>query len=104
MLVTDPQILFISPSTSVRYVRKEGEDLTLPCLLTDPDATDFTFRMDNGSAVPYGMNVTFDPRKGVLIRNVQPGYNADYICRARIKGVEKVSKIFSINIIPREFY
>uniref|UniRef100_A0A8C2JQW3 receptor protein-tyrosine kinase n=1 Tax=Cyprinus carpio TaxID=7962 RepID=A0A8C2JQW3_CYPCA len=101
VLVTDPQILFISPSTSVRYVRKEGEDLTLPCLLTDPDATDFTFRMDNGSAVPYGMNVTFDPRKGVLIRNVQPGYNADYICRARIKGVEKVSKIFSINIIPR---
>ncbi|XP_042626515.1 macrophage colony-stimulating factor 1 receptor [Cyprinus carpio] len=101
VFVRDPQILFISPSTSVRYVRKEGEDLTLPCLLTDPDATDFTFRMDNGSAVPYGMNVTFDPRKGVLIRNVQPGYNADYICRARIKGVEKVSKIFSINIIPR---
>uniref|UniRef100_A0A8C2Q0S1 receptor protein-tyrosine kinase n=1 Tax=Cyprinus carpio TaxID=7962 RepID=A0A8C2Q0S1_CYPCA len=93
--------VFVRGNTSVRYVRKEGEDLTLPCLLTDPDATDFTFRMDNGSAVPYGMNVTFDPRKGVLIRNVQPGYNADYICRARIKGVEKVSKIFSINIIPR---
>uniref|UniRef100_A0A672MY74 receptor protein-tyrosine kinase n=1 Tax=Sinocyclocheilus grahami TaxID=75366 RepID=A0A672MY74_SINGR len=101
VFVRDPRILFVSPSTSLRYVRKEGEDLTLPCLLTDPNATDFTFRMDNGSAVPYGMNVTFDPRKGVLIHNVHPGFNADYICGARIKGVEKVSKIFSINIIQR---
>uniref|UniRef100_A0A672SU60 receptor protein-tyrosine kinase n=1 Tax=Sinocyclocheilus grahami TaxID=75366 RepID=A0A672SU60_SINGR len=101
VLVADPRILFVSPSTSLRYVRKEGEDLTLPCLLTDPDATDFTFRMDNGSAVPYGMNVTFDPKKGVLIHNVQPGFNADYVCSARIRGVEKVSKIFSINIIQR---
>uniref|UniRef100_A0A672SU31 receptor protein-tyrosine kinase n=1 Tax=Sinocyclocheilus grahami TaxID=75366 RepID=A0A672SU31_SINGR len=101
VFVRDPRILFVSPSTSLRYVRKEGEDLTLPCLLTDPDATDFTFRMDNGSAVPYGMNVTFDPKKGVLIHNVQPGFNADYVCSARIRGVEKVSKIFSINIIQR---
>ncbi|XP_059372349.1 macrophage colony-stimulating factor 1 receptor [Carassius carassius] len=101
VFVRDNQILFVSPSTSLRYVRKEGEDLTLPCLLTNPDATDFTFRMDNGSAVPYGMNVTFDPKKGVLIRNVHPGFNADYVCSARIRGVRKMSKIFSINVIQR---
>ncbi|XP_043112984.1 macrophage colony-stimulating factor 1 receptor [Puntigrus tetrazona] len=101
VFVRDEQTLFVSPSTSLRYVRKEGEDLTLPCLLTDPGATHFSFRMDNGSAVPYGMNVTFDPQKGVLIRNVQPGFNADYVCSARIRGAEKVSKIFSINVIQR---
>uniref|UniRef100_A0A8C1GNS5 receptor protein-tyrosine kinase n=2 Tax=Cyprinus carpio TaxID=7962 RepID=A0A8C1GNS5_CYPCA len=101
VFVRDPRILFVSPSTSLRYVRKEGEDLTLPCLLTDPDATDFIFRMDNGSAVPYGMNVTFDPKKGVLIRNIHPGFNADYVCSARIRGARKFSKIFSINVIQR---
>nr|AAK15303.1 receptor tyrosine kinase Fms [Danio nigrofasciatus] len=101
VFVRDSRVLFVSPSSSLRYVRKEGEDLLLPCLLTDPDATDFTFRMDNGSAAPYGMNATFDPRKGVLIRNVHPGFNADYICSARIGGAEKVSKIFSINVIQR---
>uniref|UniRef100_A0A8C1F039 receptor protein-tyrosine kinase n=1 Tax=Cyprinus carpio carpio TaxID=630221 RepID=A0A8C1F039_CYPCA len=101
VFVRDPRILFVSPSTSLRYVRKEGEDLTLPCLLTDPDATDFIFRMDNGSAVPYGMNVTFDPKKGALIRNVHPGFNADYVCSARIRGARKFSKIFSINVIQR---
>ncbi|KTF73378.1 hypothetical protein cypCar_00038106 [Cyprinus carpio] len=104
VFVRDPRILFVSPSTSLRYVRKEGEDLTLPCLLTDPDATDFIFRMDNGSAVPYGMNVTFDPKKGALIRNVHPGFNADYVCSARIRGARKFSKIFSINVIQHEPY
>ncbi|KAA0709845.1 Macrophage colony-stimulating factor 1 receptor CSF-1 receptor [Triplophysa tibetana] len=99
--LTDPQVLFVTPRMSLRYVRKEGEDLLLPCLLTDPNATDFTFRMDNCSVVPPGMNVTLDPRKGVLIRNLHPGYNADYVCSGRIRGVEKVSKTFSINVIQR---
>lgn len=103
-VVTDPRVLFVSPGSTQPLVRKEGEDLLLPCLLTDPDATDFTLRMENGSAIPYGMNVTFDPRKGVLIQNVQPGFTADYICSARIGGIEKVSKIFKINIRQSEFY
>nr|XP_009305955.1 macrophage colony-stimulating factor 1 receptor [Danio rerio]XP_021336760.1 macrophage colony-stimulating factor 1 receptor [Danio rerio] len=101
VFVRDSRVLFVSPSTSLRYVRKEGEDLLLPCLLTDPEATNFTFRMDNVSAAPYGMNITYDPRKGVLIRKAHPGFNGEYICSARIRGIEKVSKIFSINIIQR---
>ncbi|TRY91341.1 hypothetical protein DNTS_030144 [Danionella cerebrum] len=100
VFVRDPGALFVSPNFR-RLLSKEGKDLVLPCLLTDPNATDFTLRMDNGTAVPYGMNMTFDPRKGVLIHNVQPGFNADYVCSARIGGVEKVSKIFSLNIIER---
>ncbi|KAK9963662.1 hypothetical protein ABG768_006830 [Culter alburnus] len=101
VFVRDSQVLFVSLSMTRPPVAKEGEDLLIPCLLTDPDATDFTLRMDNGSAMPYGMNATFDPRKGVLIRNVQPGFTADYVCSARIGGVEKMSKIFKVNIIQR---
>ncbi|XP_073668333.1 macrophage colony-stimulating factor 1 receptor isoform X2 [Paramisgurnus dabryanus] len=101
VFVRDPEVLFVSPSTPLSYVRKEGEDLLLPCLLTDPNATDFTFRMDNKSALPHGMNITYDPKKGVLIRNVHPGYNADYVCSARVRGIEKVSKTFKINVIQR---
>ncbi|XP_051506477.1 macrophage colony-stimulating factor 1 receptor-like isoform X2 [Myxocyprinus asiaticus] len=101
VFVRDSNILFETTNTPMNYVLKEGEDLMLPCLLTDPDATDFTLRMENGSAVPYGMNVTFDPRKGVLIRNVHPRYNADYVCSAKIRGVEKMSKIFSVTVRER---
>ncbi|XP_048058726.1 macrophage colony-stimulating factor 1 receptor [Megalobrama amblycephala] len=101
VFVRDPQVLFVSPSTTRPPVAREGEDLLIPCLLTDPDATNFTLRMDNGSAMPYGMNATFDPRKGVLIRNFQPGFIANYVCSARIGGVEKMSKIFEVNIVQR---
>uniref|UniRef100_A0A8B9L017 receptor protein-tyrosine kinase n=1 Tax=Astyanax mexicanus TaxID=7994 RepID=A0A8B9L017_ASTMX len=80
---------------------KEGEDVLLPCLLTDPAATNIQLRMDNGTAPPPGMNITFDPKKGMLIRNAHPGYNADYVCRGRIRGVTKQSAIFSINIVQR---
>uniref|UniRef100_A0A8C7KU93 receptor protein-tyrosine kinase n=1 Tax=Oncorhynchus kisutch TaxID=8019 RepID=A0A8C7KU93_ONCKI len=93
--------LFWTSSTSLSVVRKEGENYLLPCLLTDPEATDLGLRMDNCTSVPPGMNYTADPRRGILIRNLQPSYNADYVCSAKLHGVERTSKAFSINIIQR---
>ncbi|XP_023689740.1 macrophage colony-stimulating factor 1 receptor isoform X2 [Paramormyrops kingsleyae] len=98
--VKDPQNLFTS-GYMYRPVKKEGDDLLLPCLLTDPDATDFSLRMDNGTSVPQAMNYTTDPRKGIFIWNLQPSFIADYVCSARINGVEKISRPFSINVIQR---
>lgn len=80
-------------------MRKEGEDSLLPCLLTDPDATDLGLRMDNGTSVPPGMNYTVYRHQGVLIRRLQPSFTADYVCTARVNGVERKSKAFSINVI-----
>ncbi|XP_020357810.2 macrophage colony-stimulating factor 1 receptor 1 isoform X1 [Oncorhynchus kisutch] len=99
--VKDPDSLFWTSSTSLSVVRKEGENYLLPCLLTDPEATDLGLRMDNCTSVPPGMNYTADPRRGILIRNLQPSYNADYVCSAKLHGVERTSKAFSINIIQR---
>uniref|UniRef100_A0A8B9KZW2 receptor protein-tyrosine kinase n=1 Tax=Astyanax mexicanus TaxID=7994 RepID=A0A8B9KZW2_ASTMX len=101
IFVRDPNVLFVTPSSTRSIVMKEGEDVLLPCLLTDPAATNIQLRMDNGTAPPPGMNITFDPKKGMLIRNAHPGYNADYVCRGRIRGVTKQSAIFSINIVQR---
>ncbi|XP_048884828.1 macrophage colony-stimulating factor 1 receptor isoform X2 [Brienomyrus brachyistius] len=98
--VKDPQNLFTSPYM-YRPVKKEGDDLLLPCLLTDPDATEFSLRMDNGTSVPQSMNYTTDPRKGIFIWHLQPSFIADYVCSARVNGVEKISRPFSINVIER---
>lgn len=84
-------------------VRKEGEDYLLPCLLTDPEATDLGLRMDNGTTVPPEMNYTVYRHRGILIRSLQPSFNADYVCTAKVNGVEKTSKAFSINVIQSEF-
>lgn len=95
--------MFWTSSTSLRVVKKEGEDYLLPCLLTDPEATDLGLRMDNGTTVPADMNYTAYRHRGILIRSLQPSFNADYVCTAKVKGVEKTSKAFSINVIQSGF-
>lgn len=93
--------LFWTSSTSLRVVKKEGEDYLLPCLLTNPAATNMGLRMDNGTTVPPGMNFTVDRHRGILIYSLRPSFNADYVCTARINGVERTSKTFSINVIQK---
>ncbi|TMS17630.1 Macrophage colony-stimulating factor 1 receptor 1 [Larimichthys crocea] len=99
--VKDPNRVFWTSSTSLRVVKKEGEDYLLPCLLTDPSATDLGLRMDNGTTVPPGMNITVYRHRGILIHSLHPSFNADYVCTAKVNGVEKTSKAFSINVIQK---
>lgn len=99
--VKDPNRVFWTSSTSLRVVKKEGEDFMMPCLLTDPTATDIGLRMDNGTTVPPGMNFTVHRHRGILIHDLHPGFNADYVCSAKVNGVEKTSKAFSINVIQK---
>lgn len=94
--------MFWTSSTSLRVVKKEGEDYLLPCLLTDPEATDLGLRMDNGTTVPPGMNFTVYRHRGILIHSLHPSFNADYVCTAKVNGVERTSKSFSINVIQSE--
>ncbi|TKS72411.1 Macrophage colony-stimulating factor 1 receptor 1 [Collichthys lucidus] len=94
--VKDPNRVFWTSSTSLRVVKKEGEDYLLPCLLTDPSATDLGLRMDNGTTVPPGMNFTVYRHRAST-----PASTADYVCTAKVNGVEKTSKAFSINVIQK---
>lgn len=102
LFLLDPDRVFWTSSTSLRVVEKEGEKYLLPCLLTDPAATDLGLRMDNGTTVPPGMNFTVYRHHGILIHSLHPSFNADYVCTARVKGVEKTSRAFSINVIQSE--
>uniref|UniRef100_A0A4W6CCV8 receptor protein-tyrosine kinase n=1 Tax=Lates calcarifer TaxID=8187 RepID=A0A4W6CCV8_LATCA len=99
--VKDPNRVFWTSSTSLRVVKKEGESYLLPCLLTDPTATDLGLRMDNGTTVPPGMNFTVDRHRGILIHSLHPSFTADYVCTAKVNGVERTSKAFSINVIQK---
>ncbi|XP_010895132.2 macrophage colony-stimulating factor 1 receptor isoform X3 [Esox lucius] len=99
--VKDPAGLFTTSTTALRVVKKEGEDCLLPCLLTDPEATDLGLRMENNTSTPPGMNYTVDPHRGIFIRNLHPSFNADYVCTAKLNGLEMISKAFSINVIQR---
>ncbi|XP_029961306.1 macrophage colony-stimulating factor 1 receptor [Salarias fasciatus] len=102
--VKDPNRLFWTDSTALLVVTKEGNDYLLPCLLTDPAATDLNLRMDNGTSVPPGMNFTVSRHRGILVHGLHHSFNADYVCTARLNGVERSSKAFSINVIQRLWF
>uniref|UniRef100_A0AAQ4RN22 receptor protein-tyrosine kinase n=1 Tax=Gasterosteus aculeatus aculeatus TaxID=481459 RepID=A0AAQ4RN22_GASAC len=70
--VKDPNRAFWTSSTSLRVVKKEGEDYLLPCLLTNPAATELGLRMDNGTSVPPGMNFTVNRHRGIFIHKLHP--------------------------------
>uniref|UniRef100_A0A673LYH7 receptor protein-tyrosine kinase n=1 Tax=Sinocyclocheilus rhinocerous TaxID=307959 RepID=A0A673LYH7_9TELE len=55
-------------------IQKEGSNL-LDCLVTNPESIEFSLQMANGSAVPSEMNYTADPKRDILIRNLQPTKN-----------------------------
>ncbi|KAL0162034.1 hypothetical protein M9458_041430, partial [Cirrhinus mrigala] len=50
--------------------------------------TEFSLQMADGSAVPSKMNYTADPKRGILIRNLRPSYNGDYVCTVKMNGVQ----------------
>ncbi|XP_056140403.1 macrophage colony-stimulating factor 1 receptor 2 [Lampris incognitus] len=84
---------------------KEGLDFLFECLLTDPSFTDLAFRLaeDSGSGrgLPRGMDVTFERRRGVLIRDLRLAYNGVYVCTARKDGQELTSSELNLIVIAR---
>ncbi|XP_060771184.1 macrophage colony-stimulating factor 1 receptor-like isoform X2 [Neoarius graeffei] len=100
IFIRNSKTLFKTPSDR-SIIKKEGEEALVPCLLTDPAATDVQFRMENGSAPPPDMDITFDPKKGMLIRSLQLWFSSNYVCSAKIGGVEKKSPAFRLQVTYR---
>ncbi|XP_067348091.1 macrophage colony-stimulating factor 1 receptor 2 isoform X2 [Channa argus] len=100
---TDPSSVFVLPR-SVPSV-KEGQDFLFSCLLTDPSVKDLTFQSESstgqrGQGLPPGMNVTFDPRRGVLIRDLQRSFNGQYVCSGWKDGRQFRSQPINLLVIP----
>ncbi|XDV39404.1 hypothetical protein PO909_008654 [Leuciscus waleckii] len=98
--VKDSVKAFTTPQNSL-IVEKEGSNHWLDCLVTDPASTEFSLKMRNGSDVPSQMNYTADPKRGILIRNLQPSYDGDYVCSAKINGVQRKSDVYKITVLEK---
>ncbi len=97
----DSVTAFTTPQ-STTIVKKEGSNCLLDCLVTDPESTEFLLLMANGSAVLSEMNYTADPKLGILIQNLQPSYDGDYVCSVEINGVQMKSDTFQITVMRSE--
>uniref|UniRef100_A0A8C2PMK3 receptor protein-tyrosine kinase n=1 Tax=Cyprinus carpio TaxID=7962 RepID=A0A8C2PMK3_CYPCA len=98
--VKDSVKAFTTPQNTI-IIQKEGSNYLLDCLVTNPASTEYSLQMVNGSAVPSEMNYTADPKRGILVRNLQPSYSGDYVCTVKINGVQKKSDVFQITVIEK---
>lgn len=73
---------------------REGEDFLFRCLLTDPTVSNLTLQPedDRGQGLPTGMTVTFDPKRGALIRDLRRTFTGHYVCSGWKGGVQFKSK------------
>ncbi|XP_058614572.1 macrophage colony-stimulating factor 1 receptor [Onychostoma macrolepis] len=98
--VKDSVKAFTTPQR-ITIIQREGSNYLLDCLVTNPESTEFSLQMENGSAVPSEMNYTADPKRGILIQNLQPSYSGDYVCTVKINGVQKKSDTFQITVMRK---
>ncbi|XP_029303912.1 macrophage colony-stimulating factor 1 receptor 2-like [Cottoperca gobio] len=101
----DPSSVFVTTRTSVPDV-KEGQDFLFKCLLTDPTITNLTLQSEEstgtkGRGLPQGMNVTFDPRRGALVRDLQRTFKGRYACSGWKDGREFRSTAVDLVVMPR---
>ncbi|XP_034539511.1 macrophage colony-stimulating factor 1 receptor 2-like [Notolabrus celidotus] len=98
-----PSSVFVTPNR--RPDVKEGQDLLFRCLLTDPSVTNLTLQLvggeGSGRSLPEGMNVTFDPRRGALIRDLRRSFNGHYVCSGWRDGCQFKSKQLDLLVVPR---
>ncbi|KAM9348481.1 macrophage colony-stimulating factor 1 receptor 2 [Symphorus nematophorus] len=101
----DASSVFVTPYISNPAV-KEGQDFLFRCLLTDPSVTNLTLQSEGsagarGRGLPRGMNVTFDPRRGALIRDLQTSFNGRYVCSGWKDGRQFRSKPLDLRVTRR---
>ncbi|XP_042372530.1 macrophage colony-stimulating factor 1 receptor 2-like, partial [Plectropomus leopardus] len=101
---TDPSSVFVTPRRLPDF--KEGEDFLFRCLLTDPSVTNLTLQSEDGvrargRGLPSGMKVTFDPRRGALIQEVQVSFRGHYVCSGWRDGTQFKSKPVHLLVTPR---
>uniref|UniRef100_A0A671TPX4 receptor protein-tyrosine kinase n=1 Tax=Sparus aurata TaxID=8175 RepID=A0A671TPX4_SPAAU len=84
---------------------KEDQDFLFRCLLTDPSVTNLTLQSEGsnggrGRGLPRGMNVTFDPKRGALIRDLQRSFNGRYFCSGWKDGQQFKSEAVDLRVVP----
>ncbi|XP_026799071.3 KIT proto-oncogene, receptor tyrosine kinase b [Pangasianodon hypophthalmus] len=77
---------------------REGEDCTLPCLVTDPAVTHLSLLTCSGTAVPTGLSFTADPQKGIIIHNITKAFEGCYVCTGLMGGTTVKSSQYDVNV------
>ncbi|XP_073505884.1 macrophage colony-stimulating factor 1 receptor isoform X2 [Phyllobates terribilis] len=77
----------------------EGDDVFIPCLLTDPSVPDSAVSFDPTTNFGKKLNISFDAKKGFTIRDAQMDLNGNtFMCSAKVNGINNNSNRVKIYV------
>uniref|UniRef100_A0A8K9XCI0 receptor protein-tyrosine kinase n=1 Tax=Oncorhynchus mykiss TaxID=8022 RepID=A0A8K9XCI0_ONCMY len=97
VFVKDPQSPFQRSMVNGILVRV-GENLTLPCLVTDPDVTPVTLQTCDLQPLPSDLHYHSDPQRGVIIGNARKEYEGCYVCLGELAGATVRSSQYTVDV------
>ncbi|KAJ3614042.1 hypothetical protein NHX12_017619 [Muraenolepis orangiensis] len=94
--VKDPQSAFQRTIVNSILVR-EGENCTIPCLVTDPAVTLLTLDTCNGQLLPSDLRYNSHPR-GIVIYKVREEFEGCYVCVGHLHGAKVTSSRYTVDV------
>uniref|UniRef100_A0AAY5L8S0 receptor protein-tyrosine kinase n=1 Tax=Esox lucius TaxID=8010 RepID=A0AAY5L8S0_ESOLU len=95
--IRDPQSPFQRSMVNGILVR-EGEELILPCLVTDPEVTLITLQTCDRNPLPSGLHYHADPQRGITIGNARKEYEGCYECEGQLGGDTVRSSQYTVDV------
>ncbi|KAL1023908.1 hypothetical protein UPYG_G00048800 [Umbra pygmaea] len=95
--VKDPQNPFQRSMVNGILVRDGGE-LTLPCLATDPQVTLITLQTCDLRPLPSDLRYHADPERGVIISHARKEYDGCYVCEGKLGGATVRSSQYTVDV------
>ena len=77
---------------------REGENCTIPCLVTDPEVTLLALETCDGRPLPSGMSYRSNLQRGIIIGNVRKQYEGCFICVGELGGAKVTSSQYSVDV------
>lgn len=77
---------------------RQGENCTIPCMVTDPEVTLLELRTCDGRPLPSSLSYRADLQRGVVISNMKKDYEGCYVCVGQLGGEEVTSNQYTVDV------
>lgn len=77
---------------------RQGENCTIPCMVTDPEVTLLALRTCDGRPLPSSLSYHANLQRGVVISNMRKEFEGCYVCVGQLGGEEVTSNQYTVDV------
>lgn len=97
LFLADLENAFVRSMVNGLLVR-EGQNCTIPCLVTDPAVNHLSLLTCTGTALPAGLTYITNPERGITIRNVSKAFDGCYVCAGQMDEKPVKSNQYTLDV------